>query len=151
TGMKIEKLTDTGKAGCVAISPDGKMVVHAVEEAGRQSLWVRNVATGSSVQIIPPAEGRYEDLTVTPDGSNIYFTRTGKDEFWPTLYLLPIFGGEPKKIAENVSGPVTFSPDARQIAFVRYGWGKNEDYLMIANADGANERTLATVREAAGF
>src|ERR1700737_2961276 len=29
--MKIEKLTDTGKAGSVAISPDGKMVVHVMD------------------------------------------------------------------------------------------------------------------------
>jgi Tol biopolymer transport system component len=150
-GMKIEKLTDTGKAGSVAISPDGKMVVHVLADAGQQSLWVRHIATGSNVQIIPPAEVFYGNLTVTPDGSYIYFTRTGKDEQYSMLYSVPVFGGEPKKIAENVTGSVTFSPDARQIAFVRYPWLNNENYLIIANADGTNERTLATIKREDGF
>jgi eukaryotic-like serine/threonine-protein kinase len=150
-GMKIEKLTDTGKAGSVAISPDGKMVVHVLADAGQQSLWVRHIATGSNVQIIPPAEVFYGNLTVTPDGSYIYFTRTGKDEQYSMLYSVPVFGGEPKKIAENVTGSVTFSPDARQIAFVRYPWLNNENYLIIANADGTNERTVATIKRESGF
>ena len=149
--MKIEKLTDTGKTGSVAISPDGKMVVHVLADAGQQSLWVRHIATGSNVQIIPPAEVFYGNLTVTPDGSYIYFTRTGKDEQYSMLYSVPVFGGDPKKIAENVTGAVAFSPDARQIAFVRYPWLNNENYLIIANADGTNERTLATIKREAGF
>jgi len=151
TGMKIEKLTDTGKAGSVAISPDGKMVVHVVEEAGQESLWVRNIATGSSVQIIPPAEVFYMALTVTPDGSNIYVTRVGKDELWATVYSVPVFGGELKKIAENVTGAITFSPSAQQIAFVRYQRDNGESYLIIANADGTNERTIATIKPESGF
>jgi serine/threonine protein kinase/Tol biopolymer transport system component len=150
-GMKIEKLTDTGKAGSVAIAPDGKTVVHVLADAGQQSLWVRHIATGSNVQIIPPAEVFYGNLTVTPDGSYIYFTRTGKDEQYSMLYSVPVFGGEPKKIAENVAGSVAFSPDARQIVFVRYPWLNNENYLIIANADGTNERTLATIKREDGF
>ena len=150
-GMKIEKLTDNGKAGSVAISPDGKMVVHVLGDAGQQSLWVRHIATGSNVQIIPPAEVFYGDLTVTPDGSYIYFTRTRKEDQYSMLYSVPVFGGEAKKIAENVTGSVTFSPDARQIAFVRYPWLGNENYLIIANADGSNERTLATIKRESGF
>ena len=48
--MKITKLTDTGKAGSAAISPDGKYVVHVKEDGDQQSLWVVHIATGSNVQ-----------------------------------------------------------------------------------------------------
>ena len=78
--MKITKLTDTGKAGSAAISPDGKYVVHVKEDAGQQSLWVVHIATGSNVQIIPPAEVDYGRMTFSPDGSYIYFGRKEKGE-----------------------------------------------------------------------
>jgi Tol biopolymer transport system component len=42
----------------------------------------------------------------------------------------------------GVTSPVTFSPDGRQFAFVRPS--SAESYLMIANADGTSERTIAT-------
>ena len=51
--MNINKLTDTGKAFMAAISPDGKYVVHVAQEQGKQSLWIRHVATGSNTQIVP--------------------------------------------------------------------------------------------------
>src|SRR5215813_5073952 len=71
--MRITQLTDTGRTGKVAISPDGKYVVHTVEEGERESLWVRHVVTGSNVQIIPPAEVKYGRLTISPDANYIYF------------------------------------------------------------------------------
>ena len=45
------RLTSTGKATHAAISPDGNYVVHVVNDSGKQSLWVRQVATSSNVQI----------------------------------------------------------------------------------------------------
>ncbi|MBK6722831.1 MAG: PD40 domain-containing protein [Acidobacteria bacterium] len=93
--MKITKLTDTGKAGSAAISPDGKYVVH-VKEDGQQSLWVRHIATGSNVQIIPPAELVYGRTTFSPDGSYIYFIRRGIGERNYVLYQLPVLGGDLK-------------------------------------------------------
>ncbi|MDQ3322557.1 MAG: serine/threonine protein kinase, partial [Acidobacteriota bacterium] len=51
---KFTRLTTTGKASGVAISPDGKYVVHIEDDGGRQSLWTRQVATQSNVQIVAP-------------------------------------------------------------------------------------------------
>lgn len=146
--MKIAKLTDTGKAGAAAISPDGKYVVH-VKEDGQQSLWVRHIATGSNVQIIPPAELVYGRMTFSPDGSYIYFIRRGIGEPNYVLYQVPVLGGDPKKLNPHVNSPVTFSPDGQRIAFVRTQEG--ERTMIIANADGTGERTLATTKGPNGF
>lgn len=51
---KVDRLTNIGKALDAAVSPDGKLVVYVLADAGQQSLWVRDVATNSNVQIVPP-------------------------------------------------------------------------------------------------
>jgi tricorn protease-like protein len=139
--MKITKLTDTGKAGEAAISPDGKYVVHVKEDGGQQSLWVVHIATGSNVQIIAPAEVNYGRMKFSPDGSYVYFIRREKNETNPALYQVPVLGGEPKKLNSHVDSPVTFSPDVKRIAFVRSQ--RADSLMMIANPDGTGEQTLA--------
>lgn len=147
--MKITKLTDTGKAGSAAISPDGKYVVHAKEDGGQTSLWVRHIATGSNVQIIPPAEMFYGRTTFSPDGSYIYFGRRANGVPNLELFQIPVLGGEPKKLNSHVGSPVTFSPDGKRIAFVRTLQG--ERTMIIANADGTGEQPLATTKNPNGF
>ncbi len=147
--MKITRLTDTGKAGGAAISPDGKYVVHVKEDAGQQSLWVRHIATGSNVQIIPPAEVVYWRMTFSPDGSYIYFCRREKGEPSLALYQVPVLGGEPKKLISNVTSPVTFSPDGKRFAFVRDQ--QDDSTMIIANADGTGEQPLATIKSPDSF
>ena len=55
-GMTISRITQSGNAVNVAISPDGRYIVYALREGEKQSLNVRQVATGSDVQILPPDE-----------------------------------------------------------------------------------------------
>ena len=142
--MKITKLTDTGKAGTAAISPDGKYVVHVKEDGDKQSLWVRHIATGSNVQIIPPAEVGYRRMTFSPDGGYIFFGRRDKGEANEPLYQVPVLGGDPKKLNSRVDSPVTFSPDGKKIAFVRRV--QDDGTMLIANADGTGEQPLATLK-----
>ena len=54
--VSAARLTASGKVSDAAISPDGKHVVYVEEDNKQQSLWVRQVATGSSVQIVSPAD-----------------------------------------------------------------------------------------------
>jgi hypothetical protein len=60
--------------GLAAISPDGKYVVHVVVEPAQQSLWMRQVATSSNVQIVAPTPVRYDGLTFSPDGKFVYYS-----------------------------------------------------------------------------
>ena len=141
---KFTRLTTTGKTSGVAISPDGKYVVHVQDEGGQgglQSLWTRQVATQSNVQIVAPAVVSYGALTFSPDGNFVYYVAGSQQFPQNALFQLPTLGGEPKKLLENISSIVTFSPDGKQFAFVRPERGK-EYALMIANADGMNERKL---------
>ena len=61
----ITQITNTGKAQQAAISPDGKYVLNVQDDNGMQSLWLRNVPTGSDTQIVPPAAAVYRTLART--------------------------------------------------------------------------------------
>ncbi len=146
--MKITRLTSTGRAGRAAISPDGRYVAHVVNQAGRQSLWLRQTSTTSNVEIVPPAEVSYGGLTFSPDGDFLFFTRRARDERFRTIYRMPVLGGNARKILENTAGTVALSPDGSRLVTGRVEQGKN--LLLVANADGTEVRTMAT-REAPDF
>ena len=117
--LKITRLTSTGKATTAAISPDGKYVVYAQDEAGQQSLWMAQVAVSSNVQIVPPAEANYWGITFSRDGNFIYYVRVDKENPHGALYQAPALGGNARKLLVNIASPVTFSPDGKQLAFTR--------------------------------
>ncbi len=151
--MKITRLTTGGKIGDAAIkgytsiSPDGKYVVFRTTESGKDSLWVRQVLTGSLVKIVPDLGGKIGGTTFSRDGEFIYYSLF--DNPLGTLYQVPVLGGAPHRIMAGVTSPVTFSPDGKQLAFVRPS--SSESNLMVANMDGTGERKIATRRLPAYF
>ena len=107
--MKISRLTHSGNAANVAISPDGRYVVYALVEGEKQSLNVRQIATGSDVQILPPDEVVIWGLTFSPDGNYIDLIRSEKNNLNNTyLYRMPVLGGTPHLVMPggSTSDPV---------------------------------------------
>jgi len=140
---KIMRLTTSGKVTDAAISPDGKYAAHVIDDSGKQSLWVRQVATQSNVEIVQPAEVRYQGLTFSPDGNYVYYTVEEKGARFGMLYQVPSLGGAPRKLLADVVGKASLSPDGKQLAYLTYSFQNAEDILMIVNADGSNARRLA--------
>ena len=144
--MQISRLTDSGKASQVAISPDGRYIVYVLRDGGRQSLWVRNVATKSDVQVLPPDEIAFAGVSFSPDGNYIYFTRSDKSTtLFNFLYSMPVLGGTPRQVLRDIDSPVAFSPDGKQFAFMRGVPDRNVTEIRIANADGSSDHLLASV------
>jgi Tol biopolymer transport system component len=83
---------------------------------------------------------RIQAATVTPDGSFVDFIRGNGDE--TTLWARAFLGGTPKRLADAVNSAIGWAPDGRHFAFVRAGIGGTST-VLIADADGGNERTLA--------
>lgn len=141
--MRFAKLTYSGNVvgERVAISPDGKYTVYAVQEGGDESLWVRHTETSGNLQIVPPAQVQYGGLAFSPDGNYVYYSMMEKKGV-TALYKVPVLGGEARKLLDNVERPVTFSPDGKSMAVVR-----DERLLMTADPEGGNLKVLATASE----
>jgi serine/threonine protein kinase/dipeptidyl aminopeptidase/acylaminoacyl peptidase len=142
--VQFRRFTTSGKATRAAISPDGKYVVHAINDAGKQSLLVRQVTDSNNVTIVQPADIFYRGLTFSHNGTSVYFVSQERTDPIQTLYQVPVLGGTPKKILRDIDSPVAISPDGLQLAFVRRVRGKGEDQLILANSDGGNSRILAS-------
>ncbi|HXG66709.1 MAG TPA: winged helix-turn-helix domain-containing protein [Blastocatellia bacterium] len=140
--MTAMRFTYTGTSIDAAISPDGKYVVYAVADAGRQSLWVKQVASGSNVQIVPPADVSYQGLAFSSDGNYVYYNVWDKQHVGE-IYRISALGGVATKVIHDVMPSIAISPDNQKIAFVRSVAATGESLLMVANADGSEERRVA--------
>jgi serine/threonine protein kinase len=142
--ISITKVTDTGKAALVAISPDAKYILNVIDNEGQQSLWLRNLPTNSNTQVIPPAEVQYSGLRFSPDGNYLYFVRTevGSQEL-SFLYRAPVLGGTPQKLVTDIDSNVTFSPDGKQFAFDRFNNPEPGKFrVLVMPIDGGDEKVL---------
>jgi serine/threonine protein kinase/sugar lactone lactonase YvrE len=142
---KISNLTTTGHIKHAAISPDGKYVAHVVEEEGKESLWVRQVATTSSQQVVAPADANYLGLIFSTDGNFIYYTVQESDKpLEGALYQVPVLGGAtpPRRLLTNIDSAITVSPDGKQLAYGVVNAIAKESALMIANTDGTGAYAL---------
>jgi eukaryotic-like serine/threonine-protein kinase len=145
--MRMTKLTNSGKTVDAAISPDGRYLAEVIEEGGTQSLWLRQVGVPvASKQIVAPSGGQYEGLTFSPDGNSICYV-VWENNAQDVLYRVAVLGAAPEKLAVDLVSPIGFSSDGKRIAFIRRDTNRGESALMIASADGTQERMLAKRRE----
>jgi eukaryotic-like serine/threonine-protein kinase len=150
--MQITKLTDSGKATGVAISPDGRYIVYVLADGEQQSLWVRNVATKSDVQVLAPDVVAFAGLSFSPEGNYVYFVRSDKSlTNFRYLYVMPVLGGAPRQLIRDIDTALSFSPDGKQFAFMRGVPEHNNVEVRVANVDGSNDHLLAVLPNWPGF
>ena len=139
----ITQVTNSSRAVVTALSPDGKYVLTVMDERGLNSLWLRNIATGSDTQVVPPS-ATMPNVAFSPDGNYIFFRKAENaiaSDF--NLYRAPVLGGTPKAVVHDVDSAFTFSPDGRRMAYIRGNNPETGKYrLLEANLDGSDEKVL---------
>ena len=149
--MMISPVTSSGNIQGVGISADGKWLAYVQSESGASSVWVRQLATGSVARVVPASGDPYRSPTFSPDGNYLYFIAQDMKADHSNLFQVPSLGGTPRHLIFDVDSPITFSPDGKQFAFVRQSPEKMTSALMVVNADGSSERSLARLNYPAAF
>ena len=138
--LEFVPLTQTGTAEQPAISADGRYLAYVERIDSDYSLWIRQTNTANNIQIVPAETGQeIFGVTVSPGGEHVDFVRGAVPD--QALWRVPFLGGTPKKIADKVWTPIGWSPDSRQMAFIRYQ-SSRERVLIVADADGTHEREV---------
>jgi eukaryotic-like serine/threonine-protein kinase len=139
----IDNVSNNGHVSQVAISPDGKYLLQALEEDGEQSLWLRHIPSMTNKQVLSPARTRYQGLAFSPDGNYIYFLRRDEsNESESQLYSASVLGGAPRVIVDDVDSSVSFSPDGQHFVFLRELHDSPNWDLLLAKSDGSIEKPI---------
>jgi serine/threonine protein kinase/Tol biopolymer transport system component len=140
--IAMRRLTNSGRVTHATISRDGRYIAYVTHNEKGASVILQQVATGSSITIVPPLEtSHYAGLSFTPDSNHIIFTRYDASVF-AAIYELPILGGTPAKIVDDADTVPAISPDGRQIAFARDDFNLSSSVVMIVSRDGSNLRRV---------
>src|SRR5712672_3040979 len=102
---------------------------------------MRQLATGSDAQILPPQKAVPKGLAFTPDGDYLYFLSPDPDrEGYTALFEIPTLGGTPRKRTYDIDSRATFSPDGKRICFFRGVPQKRQEQLVIFDLGKGTER-----------
>lgn len=115
-------------------APKGARVLWISNQQGRRNIWVADAAGSASHAVTNYTADDGQDIgniTWTPDGQSIVYVHGGDFEYpartFPnpallvegvgqTIWIVPIAGGEPRKLAEGRAPSV--SPDGKTVAFL---------------------------------
>ena len=135
-------MTNAGQAIKAAISPDGRYVAYTLNNSGRESLQVRRTTTMHDIEIVPSSPVHYLGITFSPDGETVYYVTHTAEAAPSVLYRVPVLGGSPQKLKEDLASPPSLSPDGTKITFVRESAA--ESSLIVADLDSGRERRLSS-------
>jgi eukaryotic-like serine/threonine-protein kinase len=140
----ITQVTNTGLSSYAAISPDGKFIVNVQRNDDGESLWLRNIDTGSNTQIAETGPVVYRSAAFSPDGNYVYTQiAEGQARSIFNLYRMPVLGGTRQSLVKDIDTNITFSPDGSRMAFVRANFPKiGVMSLIVTGTDGRNEEIL---------
>ena len=148
---EVTRLTTSGHAWSPAISPDGKYLVFGSVQDDKVSLALKQIGTNTEAQILSITDGHgFWGAAFSPDGKYVYYSIRKDYSNRGSLYQVPALGGSATRLPVDLDGRVSVSPDGKRLAYIRYDKNRYEKALLIANADGSDERTILTQKGDAG-
>lgn len=145
--IKLARLTNNGKTTGVTISPDGKYIVYVLSETEGNSLWAQQVGTAASIRLVPPFKALVWGLTFTPDGKHIFYNLFAGDKADTELFRVSSLGGVSEKVPNVISSYISFAPDGKRFAYIQSDSAGGYNYLVIADANGSNQKVIAKKKQ----
>jgi len=129
---------------------DGKYIIYRSQatagfEADRWRLMLYNRATGASVELTQRFDQQVEDVVMSPDGSQIYFT-AGEHGKHP-IFRVASSGGVPVRVVPNVfASGLRITADGRKLVFLGSSMIAAPEVYSV-NTDGSGLMALTTVNK----
>ena len=119
-------------------------MVYVSDRGKSEALLLRQTVNESTVQLVPPRPDFANwGCEFTPDGIYLYCLYVERANLNNTFFeRIPLIPGRTEKIVDHVDSLPGFSPNGKQLAFVRL----DSDYvrhLVVADLDGRNARELS--------
>jgi serine/threonine protein kinase len=149
--MTITPLTSSGNIHSATISADGKWLAYIQDDKNGHAVWVRQLGTGSTAQVVPGTPGEIFGIVFSVDGNYLFYGKHANGNPVSTLFKVPSLGGTPTEVLVDIDSPLSFSPDGKQFVFVREYPQTKTSELLIANSDGSSEKPLLTIHDPSLF
>jgi Tol biopolymer transport system component len=141
--VNVSQITHNGKAGGgVALSADGKLLAYVLEESGSYSLWLHDFSGGADRRLTA-SSAQIQLPVFAPDSKSVWYliaeTRPGLNNLrrWNIAS-----GPDAKPAAQDVDTAVSFSPDGKNVAFIRWVPGGMARLIVLAIASGQSRELL---------
>jgi serine/threonine protein kinase/Tol biopolymer transport system component len=144
--FEISSITSSGDVTLARISPDGRYLAYVAQNKGHSSLWVRQVAAPSAVQVVPPTRDVIGDITFTHDGDFIYYYVSPSAAQHGTVSRVASLGGASRTVVASADSGVSFSPDGNLMVYALIA-KTDEVELQIADGNGSGVRLLASYKQ----
>jgi Tol biopolymer transport system component/pimeloyl-ACP methyl ester carboxylesterase len=139
-------LLNKQRLGAVAVSRDGRFIAFVrIRKTWEHAVFLRQMTLGKEIEVAAPRDQRIVTVTFSPDGERIFYVASSRGK--PNLgsvFDVPLFGGEPRLILEDVDSQVTFSPDGSQFIFIRNESRSGLSMLMRHELASRRTSTITT-------
>lgn len=138
----LRTLTYSGSDSSPAVSPNEQLVAFRSDRDGTPRIWLKQMQGGNEIAL---TQGPDDFPRFSPDGSFLLFVR--KQETTGSLYRVPVLGGEPRKVTDDVAS-ADWSANGKQIAFIRWkpGEGGPDSQFLIVNQDGSDLQEITAIK-----
>lgn len=154
---------DPGFEGEPSFAPDGQTIAYVSDRTGNFEIFLRQISGGPDINLTNnPADDMQP--SISPDGKQIAFvsSRSGESDclcffiygtdqplMGGSIWVMPTFGGSPKKIVETGTFP-SWSPDGGSLIFTKGPWYGQKIYRVPAGG-GDLQEVPVEMKEAAPF
>ncbi|MGZ7042750.1 MAG: TolB family protein, partial [Thermoanaerobaculia bacterium] len=113
------------------------------DEGGKQSLWIRQVASSSDIRIVPLADVHFVGGAFSPDANFLYYCSADNRTDQGAVYQVPVIGGVPKQIVDDLHVRMMVSPDGKRFAYAKTDRAAGRSIVATRQMDGTGERVVA--------